>query len=72
MGLLLGYLFSAFIDQIPFNTVAMPTVKTFPISYDINFYIIGAVFGILTSYLAGYLPSRKASKIDPVIIIRGK
>jgi lipoprotein-releasing system permease protein len=34
--------------------------------------MIGAVFSIVTTYFAGYFPSRKASKIDPVIIIRGK
>jgi len=30
------------------------------------------VFSIITTYLAGYFPSRKASRIDPVDIIRGK
>jgi ABC-type lipoprotein release transport system permease subunit len=27
---------------------------------------------MLTTTLSGYLPSRKASKVDPVEIIRGK
>jgi lipoprotein-releasing system permease protein len=71
-GLLFGYLISAFIDQIPFNTAALPNIKTYPVNYSLKFYIIGAVFGILTTYLAGWLPSRKASKVDPVVIIRGK
>ncbi len=30
------------------------------------------LFGLLTTAAAGYLPSRKAGKIDPVEIIRGK
>jgi lipoprotein-releasing system permease protein len=34
--------------------------------------MVGGIFSIITTYFAGYLPSRKASKIDPVIIIRGK
>lgn len=71
-GLLFGYLISAGIDQIPFKTEALPTVKTYPINYDPRYYLIGGVFSILTTYLAGFFPSRKASKIDPVIIIRGK
>jgi lipoprotein-releasing system permease protein len=72
LGLIIGYSLSAMIDQIPFNTAALPTVKTYPINYDIRFYIIGFTFGSLTSFLAGYLPSNKARKIDPVQIIRGK
>jgi lipoprotein-releasing system permease protein len=72
LGLVFGYGLSSIIDQIPFNTAALPSVKTYPINYDVKFYIIGSVFSIVTTYLAGYFPSRKASKIDPVIIIRGK
>ncbi|GDX53486.1 membrane protein [Bacteroidota bacterium] len=72
LGLLFGFGLSALIDQIPFVTASLPTIKTYPIDYNPKFYIIGAVFSIVTTYLAGYFPSQKASKIDPVIIIRGK
>jgi lipoprotein-releasing system permease protein len=72
LGLLFGFGLSALIDQIPFDTASLPTIKTYPINYNPKFYLIGAIFSIVTTYLAGYLPSRKASKIDPVIIIRGK
>lgn len=71
-GLLFGFGLSAFIDQIPFNTAALPTIKTYPINYNPAFYFIGAVFSLITTYFAGWFPSRKASKADPVIIIRGK
>ena len=71
-GLLFGLSLSAIIDQIPFNTAALPTIKTYPINYNPKFYMIGAIFSIVTTYLAGYFPSRKASRIDPVVIIRGK
>jgi lipoprotein-releasing system permease protein len=72
LGLIFGFGLSALIDQIPFNTAALPTIKTYPINYNPKFYMIGSIFSIVTTYLAGYFPSRKASKIDPVIIIRGK
>ena len=55
-----------------FIIASLPTVKTYPINYSLAFYIIGAVFSIVTTWLAGWAPARKASKIDPVIIIRGK
>jgi lipoprotein-releasing system permease protein len=72
LGLIFGFSLSAIIDQIPFNTAALPTIKTYPINYNPKFYLIGGLFSIVTTYFAGYFPSRKASKIDPVIIIRGK
>lgn len=72
LGLILGFGLSAVIDHIPFNTASLPTVKTYPINYSLKYYLIGGVFSIVTTYLAGFFPSRKASKIDPVIIIRGK
>jgi lipoprotein-releasing system permease protein len=72
LGLLFGFGLSHVIDNIPFNTAALPNIKTFPVNYDPKFYIIGSIFSIITTYFAGYFPAKKASKIDPVIIIRGK
>ncbi|MDI1354272.1 MAG: ABC transporter permease [bacterium] len=72
LGLLFGFGVSLLIDQIPFITAALPMVKTYPVNYDAKFYIIGGVFSLVTTYFAGYFPSLKASKIDPVVIIRGK
>jgi lipoprotein-releasing system permease protein len=71
-GLVFGFLLSASIDQIPFNMVALPTIKTYPINYDPLFYFIATMFALITTYFAGLFPARKASKVDPVIIIRGK
>jgi len=71
-GLFFGFLMSAGIDMIPFNTASLPTIKTYPINYAPKFYFIAGLFSLITTYLAGYFPSRKASKVDPVVIIRGK
>ncbi len=72
LGLVFGFALSLLIDQIPFNTAALPTIKTYPVNYNPVFYIIGIVFALITTYFAGFFPARKASAIDPVIIIRGK
>ncbi|RDV14504.1 ABC transporter permease [Pontibacter diazotrophicus] len=72
LGLLIGFGFSVIIDNIPFDTAALPTVKTYPINYSPVFYFIGGFFSLITTYFAGYFPARKASKVDPVEIIRGK
>jgi lipoprotein-releasing system permease protein len=72
MGLIFGFGLSSLIDQIPFNTESLPTITTYPINYNPKFYLIGGIFALITTYFAGFFPSRKASGIDPVIIIRGK
>jgi lipoprotein-releasing system permease protein len=72
VGLLLGFGLSSVIDQIPFNTASLPTIKTYPINYNPLYYFIGIVFSLVTTYFAGWFPARKASKVDPVVIIRGK
>lgn len=72
IGLLLGFGASLLIDQVPFETSSLPTIKTYPVNYNPVFYLIGFVFSKATTFFAGYFPARKASRIDPVIIIRGK
>jgi O-antigen/teichoic acid export membrane protein len=72
IGLVMGYLLSLLIDMVPFETEALPTITTYPIDYNPKFYLIGGVFGLVTTYLAGFFPARKAATVDPVEIIRGK
>ncbi len=71
-GVICGFSLSKVIDAIPFNTASLPTVTTYPIDYGIQYYSIAVIFAIATTYLAGWFPAQKASKIDPVVIIRGK
>jgi lipoprotein-releasing system permease protein len=71
-GLLAGFGLAKWIDQLPFDTQALPTIKTFPVAHDIKYYIIGLVFALISTFLAGFLPARRAQKIDPVEIIRGQ
>ncbi len=72
IGLAMGYLVSLGISKAPFETQALPTIKTFPVNFDGRYYVIGTVFALVTTFFAGFLPARKASKIDPVDIIRGQ
>jgi lipoprotein-releasing system permease protein len=71
-GLILGYGVSVIIDNTPFDTPALPTIKTYPVDYSVRYYVIGIIFSTVSTFLAGYMPSRKAEKIDPVDIIRGQ
>jgi lipoprotein-releasing system permease protein len=72
VGLFMGYLACLGIERIPFETEALPTVKTHPVDFNIKYYLIGGIFSLVTTYLAGFFPARKASSVDPVDIIRGK
>ena len=67
-GIILGYVFSMIIDHMPFE-IAM--LETLPIAYRPRDYAMGFLFGLITTFLAGYLPARKAAQVDPVDIIRG-
>lgn len=71
-GLLFGFGLQNVIDNIPFVTQALPTVTTFPIDYNPKYYIIAVTFALLTTWIAGWFPARKAAQVDPVEIIRGK
>ncbi|MFD0798715.1 ABC transporter permease [Maribacter chungangensis] len=71
LGLLLGFLLSVAIDHAPFETDAMPTLTTYPVTFELMYYLIGLVFALVSTFIAGYLPSKKAKHIDPVEIIRG-
>ena len=72
LGLLIGFGLVSIIDTIPFQTEALPTIETYPINLNPLFFVIGFAFAMLSTFLAGYLPSKKAKKIDPVKIIRGQ
>lgn len=67
-GVLLGYGISTMVNQVPFKVAGLDTL---PIDFHTKDFVLSVLFGITTTLFAGYLPARKASKIDPVIIIRG-
>jgi lipoprotein-releasing system permease protein len=71
-GALLGLFFSILIDNIPFDSMAVPGVDTYPVDYGLQYYTIAILFAVVTTFLASWFPSQKASLVDPVEIIRGK
>lgn len=71
LGLMVGFGLSVLIDNTPFETEALPTIKTYPINYNPLYYAIGIGFAILSTFIAGYLPANKAKNMDPIKIIRG-
>jgi lipoprotein-releasing system permease protein len=68
VGLVLGNIIVQILDSVPFN---IATLTTLPVDYKLRDYILAFLFGVIITLIAGYLPSRKASKVDPVEILRG-
>lgn len=68
IGMILGFVIADVVNHIPFKIGGL---NNLPMAYRAKDYILAFLFGLITTLIAGYLPARKASKIDPVDIIRG-
>ena len=68
IGMILGYIISRMVNKVKFEVAGMHFL---PMTYDPKNYFLAFVFGLITTFIAGYLPAHKASKIDPVSILRG-
>jgi lipoprotein-releasing system permease protein len=68
VGIILGTIVSLSVNNVPFEVA---TLETLPMAYRTSDYFSAFGFGLLTTFIAGYLPAKKASKVDPVEIIRG-
>jgi len=68
IGLVVGFLITLGVSRI---YIGAGNLKYLPMSFYIPHYIEAILFGIMTTIAAGFFPARKASKVDPVVIIRG-
>ena len=68
IGLLIGGAASGIINNVPFE---IANLETLPMAFRRSDYLSAFGFGLLTTFVAGYLPAKKASLVDPVAIIRG-
>ncbi len=68
VGVVFGFFVSELINNIPFQVAS---IETLPMAFRWTDYVTAFGFGMLTTIVAGFLPAVKASKVDPVEIIRG-
>ncbi len=71
VGVALGFGLSYGVSRIPFDGGGFFVLDHFPVNFNPVFYLIGVGFGVVTTLLAGYFPSRRAASVDPVAILRG-
>jgi lipoprotein-releasing system permease protein len=71
-GMLLGFGLAWAVAQVPFHADNFINMDHLPVNFKPVHYGLAFGFGLVTTALAGYFPSRRAASIDPVEIIRGK
>ncbi len=70
MGTIMGFLLAALIVNLLSRIYIGADIGYFPIQFELPVSMTGAGVGMLVTFLAGYIPARKAAKVDPVAIFR--
>ncbi len=68
LGLLLGGLICYIVGHI---YVGLGALEYIPIGFHPIYYVQALLFGFITCFFAAYMPAFKASRVDPIQIIRG-
>ncbi len=71
IGWLVGYGLTRLLGQFTINLPGGEEPIFLPVTVDPRHYLIASAFALLSAGVAGYLPARKASSVNPVDIIRG-
>jgi len=72
LGLLLGFTLQELVASIRMNMKGFVAMEHLQFNQSPYFFAFAFVFGMVVTAVAGYMPARKASRIDPVEIIRSK
>ncbi len=70
IGSIVGLLFGSVLIAIMSNIYMGPPVGYFPIYFNLDLFINSFILGLVITFFAGYIPARKAAKIDPIAIFR--
>ena len=70
IGIVFGVLFASIMVTVLQNYYVGGDIGYFPIYFKIGNFLKGILFGFAVTFLAGFIPARKAANIDPVAIFR--
>jgi lipoprotein-releasing system permease protein len=70
-GIAMGFALSYGLSMVPWPDDDFIIITHFPVAFEARYYWLGAAYGIITTALAGIMPALKASRVDPVNILRG-
>ena len=71
LGWALGFGLTKVLSSVKFEIEQATEITHLPVTFDLMHYGVAASFAIIAAATAGYLPARKASRLNPVDIIRG-
>ncbi len=71
LGAVMGYALTRLLGSIEFEITQATEVTSLPVAYDPRHYAIAVALALGAASIAGYLPARKASRGNPIDVIRG-
>lgn len=72
LGLAVGYLLQQIVGNIKMDVRGFVAMEYLQFNSSPAFFVFAYMFGLIATALAGYIPARKASKVDAIDIIRSK
>jgi lipoprotein-releasing system permease protein len=72
LGLVVGFFMQKIVGSIRMDIKGFVSMEYLHFNSTPGFYLFAFVFGIITTAVAGYIPARKAAKVDAIDIIRSK
>ena len=70
MGVIAGVIMATILISLLKRVYLGGDIGYFPVDYEPTKFIQGVVIGLIITFFAGYIPAKKAAKIDPVDIFR--
>ncbi len=70
IGTVMGLLLGGILIEIMSNIYMGGPVGYFPITFELDLFLNSLILGVFLTFCAGFFPALKASKVDPVAILR--
>ena len=70
IGTILGFFVAALLVTLLSHIYIGADIGYFPIQFELSVSLTGVAVGLLVTFGAGFIPARKAAKVDPVAIFR--